>query len=120
LRLLFVQLVFIYFMNGLYKVGGLNWLHGDSLYYVLADLTLTRFSIAQLPVSFIFLQIATWSVLVWELTFPVLVLWRRTRTLALLFGVVFHLGIFATMELGGFVPYILCLYVPLLPWGRAD
>ena len=115
LRLLFIQLILIYFVNGLYKVTGPDWLEGDSLYYVLGDLTLTRFSIAQLPVPLIVIRMATWLVLIWELTFPVLVLFRRTRCLALLFGVIFHLGIFATMELGGFVPYVLCLYVPLLP-----
>ena len=30
--------------------------------------------------------------------------------------VLFHLGILVTMELGGFVPYVLTLYLPLLPW----
>jgi len=45
-------------------------------------------------------------------------LFRRTRVPALLFGAAFHLGILATMELGWFVPYVLCLYVPLLPWDR--
>ena len=118
LRLLFIQLVLIYFMNGLYKVTGTNWLAGDSLYYVLCDLTLTRFSFAQLPIPFVVTQVSTWLVLAWELSFPLLVLFRRTRWLALAIGVAFHLGIFATMELGGFVPYVLCLYLPLLPWER--
>jgi len=120
LRLLFIQMVFIYFMNGLYKVVGANWVSGDSLYYILGDLTLTRVSIADLPVTFVLAQIATWLVLAWELTFPVLVLFRRTRAPALWFGVAFHLAIFATMELGGFVPYILCLYLPLLPWENLE
>lgn len=118
LRLLFVQLVFIYFMNGLYKLTGSDWLSGDSLYYVLGDLTLTRFSIAQLPVPLVLTQVLTWLVLAWELGFPVLVLFRWTRVPALLMGVAFHLGILATMELGGFVPYVLCLYLPLVPWER--
>jgi hypothetical protein len=116
LRLLFVQLVFIYFVNGLYKVTGREWVEGDSLHYVLCDLTLTRFSIVELPVPLLVTRISTWMVLVWELAFPVLVLFRRTRGVALVFGVAFHLGILATMELGGFVPYVLCLYLPLLPW----
>ena len=111
-------MTFIYFMNGLYKVTGANWVEGDSLYYVLCDLTLTRFSIAQLPIPFFAAQVSTWLVVAWELTFPVLVIFRRTRWLALLFGALFHLGIFATMELGGFVPYVLCLYLPLLPWDK--
>jgi hypothetical protein len=118
LRLLFIQLVLMYFMNGLYKATGANWLEGDSLYYVLCDITLTRFSIADLPIPFVLVQVMTWLVVTWELTFPVLVLFARTRWLALLFGAAFHLGIFATMELGGFVPYVLCLYLPLLPWDR--
>lgn len=116
LRLLFVQMIFIYFMNGLYKITGATWLGGDSLYCVLCDLTLTRLSIAQIPVPYWVLQIATWLVLAWELSFPVLVLWGGTRWVALAFGVAFHLGILATLELGSFVPYMLCLYVPLLPW----
>jgi uncharacterized membrane protein YphA (DoxX/SURF4 family) len=118
LRLLFIQLIFIYFMNGLYKLTGTDWFEGNSLYYVLCDLTLTRFSIAQLPVPFFLAKVATWLVLIWELTFPVLVLFRATRWLALLIGVAFHLGILATLELGGFVPYVLCLYLPLLPWEK--
>ena len=47
-----------------------------------------------------------------------MVLWRRTRLAALLMGVAFHVGIGLTMELGVFAPYMLCLYVPLLPWER--
>src|SRR5262249_53255466 len=41
-RLLFVQMVLIYWCNGLYKATGVDWQEGNSLYYVLGDLTLTR------------------------------------------------------------------------------
>lgn len=118
LRLLFVQMVLIYFMNGLYKLTGPDWLEGQSLYYVLGDVTLTRVSYAQFPVPLWLTQIMTWTVLVWEVSFPLLVAVRWIRPWALGFGAAFHLGIFATMELGGFVPYMLCMYVPLLPWER--
>src|SRR5262249_34355883 len=67
---------------------------------------------------FVLTQLMSWTVLVWELSFPLLVLVRWTRPIALLFGVAFHLGIFATLELGGFGPYMLVLYLPLLPWDR--
>jgi vitamin K-dependent gamma-carboxylase-like protein len=116
LRLLFVQLVFIYFMNGLFKLGGANWLSGDSLHYVLCDVTLTRFSYAQFPVPVWVTTAATWTVLAWEVGFPLWVSLRWTRPLALWFGVLFHVGIYATMELGNFAPYVLTLYLPLLPW----
>jgi hypothetical protein len=118
LRLLFVQMVYIYFVNGLYKVFGADWTEGASLYLVWCDLTLTRFSHAQFPVPFVVTQIMSWTVLAWELSFPLLVLIKWTRPVALLFGVAFHLGIFATLELGGFGPYMIVLYLPLLPWDR--
>ncbi len=118
LRLLFLQMVFIYFLNGLYKATGSDWVKGESLYYVLCDVVLTRVSFAQLPMPFWLTQVMTYTVLVWEVSFPLLVAFRWTRLLALCFGVAFHLGIFVTLELGGFVPYMLCLYLPLLPWER--
>jgi hypothetical protein len=34
------------------------------------------------------------------------------------FGALFHIGIWLTMELGFFGPYMLCLYLPLLPWEK--
>jgi hypothetical protein len=116
LRLLFIQLVLIYFVNGLYKLSGLDWLGGDSLNYVLADVTLTRFSYAQLPAPLWLTRLATWTVLIWEVGFPLWVILPWTRKSALWFGVLFHLGIYLTMELGNFVPYALTLYLPLVPW----
>lgn len=116
--LLFLQMVFIYWCNGVYKLTGADWQQGNALYYVLGDLTLTRWSSAQLHLPYLLTRVLTWSVLAWEALFPLLVLWRPTRIVALLFGVAFHLGIGLSMELGGFVPYVLCLYLPLLPWER--
>jgi uncharacterized membrane protein YphA (DoxX/SURF4 family) len=118
LRLLFVQMVLIYWLNGLYKLTGDDWLNGDSLYYVLSDVTLTRVSYSQFPMPYRLTQVLTWSVLVWEAGFPLWVALPWTRKAALLFGVAFHLGIFLSMELGGFVPYMLTLYLPLVPWER--
>ena len=114
LRLLFVQMVLIYFCNGLYKLMGDDWRSGNALYYVLGDLTLARWSYAQLPVPYVLTRLLTWTVLAWELSFPLLVCWRRTRRIALWFGVLFHLGIGTSLELGGFAPYMLCLYLPFL------
>ena len=116
IRLIFVQMIFIYWMNGLYKLFGDSWLNGTSLHYVLGDLALTRFSQVGVPIPFEITRMMTWSVLIWEVTFPIMVLFKWTRRIALFFGVIFHLGIFASMELGGFVPYALCMYLPLAPW----
>ncbi len=118
LRLLFLQMVFIYFCNGVHKATGRDWPAGDSLYYVLGDLTLARWSYAQVPLPYALTRVLTWLVLSWELSFPLLVCWRPLRRVALVFGAAFHLGIGLSMELGGFPWYMLCLYLPLLPWER--
>jgi hypothetical protein len=118
LRLLFVQMALIYFANGVHKVVGSDWPRGNSLYFVLADTTLTRFSYAQVTLPYTLTRLMTWLVLSWEVSFPLLMIWRPVRIVALCFGALFHAGIFLSMELGGFGPYMLCLYLPLLPWER--
>src|SRR5262249_3746805 len=141
-RLLFVQMVLIYWCNGLYKATGVDWQEGNSLYYVLGDLTLTRWSYADLPVPYPVTRLLSWMVPVWGGGFPAWVclpwrwigdrvasrcvqrlrwlpgLLRNVPVLALAFGFAFHVGIGLSMELGFFVPYMLCLYVPLLPVER--
>jgi hypothetical protein len=143
LRLLFVQMAFIYCFNGLFKLLGPDWPKGNSLYYVLNDLTLARWSYAEFSLPLWISRVMTWTVLGWEVGFPLLMLlpWlasgllrfrtlrsraavrvvrvlRGVRVVALCFGVAFHLGILAAMELGLFGPYMICLYAPLLPWER--
>jgi hypothetical protein len=141
LRLLFIQMTLIYFCNGLYKVAGADWREGDSLYYVLADLTLARWSYAQVPIPYWVTRLLSWTVMVWEVSFPLLMalpwigrklcqlcrpapdscrsldrLLSWVRVLALCFGVAFHIGIGVSLELGWFAAYMLCFYLPLLPW----
>jgi hypothetical protein len=143
LRLLFIQMALIYCCNGLFKLLGPDWTQGNSLYYVLNDLTLARWSYAAYPIPLWLTRVMTWSVLSFEVGFPLFMLlpWlvsgllrlqalrsraivravrllRYLRVVVLCFGVLFHLGIFASMELGFFGPYMICLYAPLLPWGR--
>jgi hypothetical protein len=48
------------------------------------------------------------------LGWPYLIRWARE--IMLVFGALFHFGILLTMEIGFFAPYMLCLYLPLLPW----
>ena len=118
LRLLMLQLILIYCFNGLYKALGSGWRVGNSLYYVMADLYLTRVAYAQFPVPAVILRAMNYVVLIWETFFPVLLFVAPLRTLVLLIGVLFHLGIGATLDLGSFQAYMLCLYLPLVPWER--
>jgi hypothetical protein len=114
LRLLLIQLAWMYGCSGLCKLSGYNWVAGNSLYYVMHDLSLTRFSAQMTPLPYWAMQLATWAVLAWEVLFPLLLVFRRTHVWTLLGGVVMHLGIFMTMELGCFPLYLLAVYAALL------
>ncbi len=116
--LIFVQMVLMYWMNGLYKLFGETWREGSSLHYVLGDMALARFSQVAWPVPYQLTRIMTWTVLAWETLLPLLVIFKWPRRLALFMGVMFHLGIFASLELGPFALYALCMYLPLIPWER--
>jgi hypothetical protein len=77
-----------------------------------------RFPATFWPFPFEVTQILTWVIVSWELFFPVLVCVPRLRTATLILGVVFHVGLAITMEINMFAPYMLCLYLPLVPWER--
>jgi uncharacterized membrane protein YphA (DoxX/SURF4 family) len=59
----------------------------------------------------------------WEALFPLLVLNRYTRPVALWFGILFHLGIWFTIEVGWFGFYTMAFYGVWVPdrfWPRFD
>ena len=118
-RLIQLQWVAMYLLSGLEKASGGRWLDGTALHYALSNLTFARApelsatltsSAALVPV----LKVATVSVLVWELAFPVLVLFRRGRWLALTVGVLIHIGIGLTMSVGPFTAVTLLGYLAFL------
>jgi len=69
-----------------------------------------------LPLPLLVTQIMTWFVLGWELSFPLLMTWKWTRRVGLVFGVLFHLGIFVLMEISVFPLYAICMYLPMIPF----
>jgi len=118
LRLLFIQMALIYFLNGFYKLVGPGWRAGETLQYVMGNVQWARWSFAQLPLPYPCIQALTWLVLFWELLFPLLVAMRPFRTLTLWVGVLLHIGLAVSLQLGLFSFYMLCLYLPLVPWEK--
>ena len=118
LRLLFIQMALIYFLNGFYKLVGPGWRAGETLQYVMGNIQWARWSFAQLPLPYPCIQALTWLVLFWELLFPLLVAMRPFRTLTLWVGVLLHIGLAVSLQLGLFSFYMLCLYLPLVPWEK--
>jgi hypothetical protein len=110
----------IYFFPGAHKLraGGIGWITGDGLvnqmhfkWFEAGDVPWPR--IDQAP---LLLSIAAGLVVAFELAMPSLVLWRKTRLVALAGGVVFHLS--AGHFLDVLFPGLLACYVVLLPGER--
>lgn len=138
-RLIQIQVCMIYLSTGLAKLlrnfdgegetffDGLEamlqgtWWQGTSLHYVLNDTTMSRWSYAQLPLPIWMTAPLTYLSVWWETLFPLLVILPWTRRWTLWFGVLFHLGIYLTIEVGWFSFYTLSLYGVWIPgefWDR--
>jgi hypothetical protein len=118
-RLLALQLSIIYLVNGVYKLAGGDWRNGHIMHDVLCNLAWTRFSYAQLPMTDWAVSLMTWTTLVFELGFPLFFMARATRLPTLAIGAVFHLGTALLLQLGPFPFYMICLYLPFIPWEQA-
>jgi len=108
-RLMQIQIVSVYLFTGLYKCNG-DWLTGEAAYWILNDVVIARWSYAQFPVPMGLCRLASWATLVFEVGFAAFVLFPRTRRAVLLVGLAFHLGIWATIEVGWFGQVCVCWY----------
>lgn len=119
LRLLTIQLATIYLMNGLFKALGDEWRSGDSMINLLGDSGWIRWPVADWGIPDGFLRLSVWLVIAWELSFPALIAFPRSRPWTLAFGVIFHLATAVSMRVGMFPWYMLCLYLMFVPWERS-
>lgn len=120
-RLFQIQMCVMYFITGLAKLRGSTWWEGISLHNVMNDITLTRWSYAQLPLPIWVTAPLNYASLAFEVFFPVLVLIPKTRKWTLGFGILFHIGIAVTLEVGWFSMYAIAMYVVWIPgrfWDR--
>jgi hypothetical protein len=113
-----------YFSSALIKlrVAGMKYLSVDNLpalaiFHSLDNLHDTHFKLAfWLPQVRSYLPYAVAVVLIWELFFPLAVLWRRARWWILGMGLVFHLSTLFVMNI--FFPHQLALYLIFIDWDR--
>jgi hypothetical protein len=111
LRLLQIQVATVYLVTALWKVNNLMWRDGSALHYIFENPQFPRFSVFASPVWDSWMTLATYATLAWELSFAFLLLHPRTRRWTLALGIVIHLGMWATMELGPFSWIMLASYV---------
>lgn len=117
-KVLLVQLACVYFFSGIYKLLSPGWQSGYVMYFVNHDLEwcLTPNVSPYLPV-FVH-RLSSWIALGWELAFPALIAFRRSRAPALWLGVIFHVLTLLTLEVGHFATYSLAFYAVFVPWER--
>jgi hypothetical protein len=113
-----------YFSSALIKlrVAGWRYLSPDNhpalaIFHSLDNLHDTHFRLAfWLPQVKIFLPVAVALVLLWELSFPLAIFFRRLRWWILGAGVLFHLSTLFFMNI--FFPHQLALYLIFVNWDR--
>ncbi|HEU5459297.1 MAG TPA: HTTM domain-containing protein [Pyrinomonadaceae bacterium] len=113
-----------YFSSALIKlrVAGLKYLSSDNLpalaiFHSLDNLHDTSFRLAfRLPELKGYLPVAVGFILLWELTFPLAIFWRRLRWLILGIGILFHLSTLFVMNI--FFPHHLAMYLLFVNWDR--
>jgi Vitamin K-dependent gamma-carboxylase len=117
-KVLVVQLCCIYFFSGIHKLLYPQWRDGWVMYFVNHDLAWSLVPNLTSLVPVAFHKLSTWITLVWEIGFPFLIAYHRTRTATLLLGVVFHVITLFTLEVGAFATYSLVFYAVFVPWER--
>lgn len=110
MRMMQVQICVIYAYTGWEKLKGGSWWDGTALWSVMANPQMTT-------MNFSFLRTVPWVIpavayltILFEVYFPVMVAWPKTRHWWLLVGVAFHMGIGVFMGLGPFATTMMSTY----------
>jgi hypothetical protein len=116
LRLLQIQLTFVYLFSSFEKLRGDPWLEGTALGDAWRITDLARVGIP-LPAydSLLLTNVLTFSTLVIELAIAVLIWNRRARVYVVAAGIALHLGIEVTMSVGFFSAVAVSLYLAFVP-----
>ena len=93
IRLIQCHMCVIYLFAALGKLQGITWWEGTALWYALANLEYQTIDMTWLAAWPRLIELLTQLVLVWELSYIVLVWNRWTRPLVLLMAIPLHLGI---------------------------
>jgi hypothetical protein len=112
-RLAQLHLCTIYAYSGFEKARGMSWWRGDALWAVFGNGQIVSWDLSFVAPYPILLVLATFSTLLWEVYFPVLV-WTRLKHATLLFGVALHSGIGLLMNLKCFALSMLAPYALFL------
>jgi hypothetical protein len=118
IRILEIQIAWIYLATGLEKLGGIDWIQGTAAYYALQlEHTFARPWAHAIAVDPTLSHLISWYTLAVELSFLPLVMIPSTLTRAVgaLSAVAMHLGILLLMNVGNFPVVMIATCVLFLP-----
>lgn len=98
-----IQISFVYFFTALAKLQGDLWLNGTATFYTMRveDFNATDWNIP-LTRNFYFVVLSTYFTIFWELAFPFLIWFKKTKFWIIFFGILLHIGIFIFMRIDNF------------------
>lgn len=91
LRLIQIQICIVYMSAFWYKTQGETWLNGSAVYYATRLPIYVNPDFAFLFEGILFIKMATYATLALEISFPILIWFRRTRIWILTAATLFHL-----------------------------
>lgn len=116
-RLIGLQIAYVYLNAYGGKIGQASWRSGNAVAEILSSRALSTVATELfLPLS----AFLTWSTLLFEVSFPVLVWSRGFRPYVLAAGVLFHLGIQLTMAIPSFGAVMVASYACFLSDEEAE
>ncbi len=106
------QVIIMYVVASWFKLYGESWRDGTAFYYVLFTDTFSHPWFRDLFISNSFIiHIISWFALGFQLLFPVLVWFKRTKSVMLMLGVFFHVMIMIVMGIIDFGIIMIIMYL---------
>lgn len=106
MRMIQVQMCVVYAYTGFEKLRGASWWDGTALWSVMANPQMTMMDFTFLRAVPWVIPIAGFMTIIFEIYFPAMVMWKKTRYAWLLMGVCMHVGIALAM---GLIPFSLIM-----------
>lgn len=110
IRMMQVQISVIYAYTGWEKLKGGSWWDGTALWSVMANPQMTTMDFSFLRMVPWVIPIVAYVTILFEVYFPVMVAWPKTRNAWLIMGVLFHAGIGIFMGLAPFATTMVSTY----------
>jgi hypothetical protein len=106
------QIIILYTVASYFKLTGNTWLDGTAFYYVLFNDTYSHPWFKELLIgnSFV-IHAITWFALLFQLFFPVLIWFKKTKPIMIILGVLFHLMIIIVMGITDFGIIMIIMYL---------